>query len=390
MFKVLDHPFGAVSCFLLSYVQLILRLLLSLSFYLFATSHILAVAGQDVVNGQVLTQGFAILDSPQPDSTLNAGSNADIAIQVPSLTNAVTALDLLEVYLVSSVTQTNITVSSGPQLLTQEPGSDVKHIHWSVPTCLQNGPYNLTLYETSHSNGASYFAITPVPVQVNGNGGNSGSCNATMNPLQEQPQLSSPPPPDVIRGLSNTPSASPSSLTTSTVPPNATLATPSATATDSIVTPAPSGGVITVTAGNGDITIGISDLPGTIVVEPSGGAPPETSVTDASSGFITIFKTVAPTATATLTEVISEPVTITLEETYVSTSTAPGATLEFTVTQTVLSTMELVTTQVTSPQQVGLLPVNSGWAVALPPALLLHWTTITSAFLYVFWSIYAL
>ena len=90
---------------------------------------------------------------------------------------------------------------------------------------------------------------------------------------------------------------------------------------------------MTVGDGDGKITIPLSDLPGTIVVEPSGGAPPEANTTATeSSGFITIFKTVTPTATATLTQIISQPVTVTLEETFVSTITAPEETREITVT----------------------------------------------------------
>ena len=119
------------------------------------------------------------------------------------------------------------------------------------------------------------------------------------------------------------PSASASASATATPPPNSTLT--------SGTTEATGGGIITVTASDGEITIPLSNLPGTIVVEPSGGAPPDNSST-ASSGFITIFKTVAPTATATLTEIISEPITVTLEETFVSTFTAPGQTVELTFT----------------------------------------------------------
>ncbi|KAI9057097.1 hypothetical protein FKP32DRAFT_1762690 [Trametes sanguinea] len=384
MFKVLDHPHGAIHCLLYFYLQLFPRLLLSFSVCLFATSRLLAVAAQDVVNGQIITQGVSILDSPQPNSALNTGSNTGIAIEIPPGTNPALVLDLLEIYLVSSDAQVNLTVSSGPQLLSQEPGSDVKHIQWPVPTCLQTGLYNLTLYETSHANGAGFFAITPIPVQIRNGGNVSDTCGTGVNGLQEQPQPSNPPPADLIHGSSSSLLSGSGASASSTPSPSGSVATSSPAITGTVLTPPSGGGVITVTAGDGDITIGISDLPGTIVVEPSGGAPSDTN--QASTGFITIFKTVAPTATATLTEVISLPVTITLEETYVSTSTAPGTTMEFTVTQTILSTTELVTTQVSSPQQVGLLPVNSGKAALLPSSLLLHWTISTIAFLYVLLS----
>ncbi|KAI0335403.1 hypothetical protein GY45DRAFT_1366973 [Cubamyces sp. BRFM 1775] len=370
MFKVLDHPHGATSSSLYTDVSVIPRLLLSLVFYSFAiaASGILAVAAQDVVNGQVLTQGFSVLDSPQPNFVLNAGSSSEVAIQVPSLTNATFGLDSLEVYLVSSDPQMNITISSGPQALTQEPGSDVKHIRWNVPTCLQSGSYNLTLYEASHFNDASFFAITPIPVQVRNSGNVSSSCDLPVNPLQSQPQPSNPPPSNLTRGYAS--GGTPSTATTTSSAPG------------SVLTPPPGGGIITVTAGDGDITIGISDLPGTIVVEPSGGAPSETTTTDAAGGVTTVFETIAPTATATFTQIVSQPVTITFEETYVSTLTAPGTTLEFTVTQTVLSTTELVSTQVSSPEQAGLLPVNSASRTMLSTSLLLHWTLLAVALAY--------
>ncbi len=160
----------------------------------------------------------------------------------------------------------------------------------------------------------------PVPVEVQNNDVRDDACTSALNVLQEQPQASSPPPIALIPGR---------------VPSNSSAA-PSGTATDTATataTPAPTGGqVITVTVGDGEITIPLTNLPGTIVVEPSGGAPPDPMPTDMSSGFTTIFKTVAPTATETLTEIISQPITVTFEETFVSTITGPGQTEEFTVT----------------------------------------------------------
>ncbi|KAI0651733.1 hypothetical protein C8Q79DRAFT_55099 [Trametes meyenii] len=327
--QVLVHPLSA---------PLVYRLLASFFVYLFASSHVLSVAAQSGgVNGQ--TQGLSIVDNPQPNAVINAGSNTDVSIEVFATANASLGVDSLEVYLVSSQAQKNITVSSGPQLLTQEPGSTVKHIHFTVPSCLQTGAYNLTVYEASHFVANHYFAITPIPIQVRNNGNVSDSCNATLNALQVQPQPSSPPPSDLLPGGGG--SSGSSGFSASSTSSAAITGTASANGNSSATTTtlAPSttshGEIITVTAGDGDITIPISDLPGTIVVEPSGGAPTETMTLDETSGFITIFKTVTPTATATLTEIISQPVTITLEETYISTSVAPGTTVQFTANDTV-------------------------------------------------------
>ncbi|KAH9857897.1 hypothetical protein C2E23DRAFT_152952 [Lenzites betulinus] len=385
MLKVLDHPLGARSATFQPLFRIISWLLLSFAFYLSVASCILPVAALDVLSRRDLTQGLAVLDSPQPDAVLNAGSASDVSIDVSAASGTTAGIDLLEVYLVSATQQKNLTVSSGPQLLSQEPGSTVKHIHWTVPTCLQTGAFNLTLYETSHINGSSFFAITPIPVQVRNTGNVSESCDVSENTLQSQPQLSSPPPAESVTNGTDTAGTDSVNATASvtTAPANATASASttiaSTNATDSAITPTPtatdvpqststsSGNIITVTAGDGDITIDISGLPGTIVVEPSGGAPPDSTVTS-SMGFITIFKTVAPTATATLTEVITAPVTLTLEE-----------------TQTILSTTQVVATQVSSPQQAGLLPISSGSTVLHPSTIRLHWMLLVSALLYVLW-----
>ncbi|KAI0778063.1 hypothetical protein BD413DRAFT_98379 [Trametes elegans] len=415
MSKVLVHPHGSRPRSARLYSCALARLLLSLFVLFLATSGILIVAAEGTGDGSSASQSVSRVETPTSNSVLHAGSETDISIDVHmvSASNATLGIDFLELYLVSSGAQKNLTVSSGPGLLTQEPGSDVKHIHFTVPTCLQTGVYNLTAYETSHFNNASYFAIIPIPVQIQNEGNVTDPCNATLNAYQAGPQPSNPLPanvlPDRTGSIGNTtPSASPGSSTTdassteSSIPPstNTGTATVNGTTTassdsapsSSLPTPPPSGGgIITVTAGDGEITIPLSSLPGTIVVEPSGGAPSET-VNATGSGFTTIFRTVAPTATATLTQIISAPVTITLEETSVSTSTAPGTTEEFTVTQTVLSTTAIVTTQVitaTSPQQVGLLPINSGTPTLIPALICSQWTLAGFAFMYVVWPLFS-
>lgn len=158
----------------------------------------------------------------------------------------------------------------------------------------------------------------PVEVQSNDDGDGDSACTSALNVLQAQPQPSSPPPVDLIPGrVPSSGSAVSSGTATNTGTATATLK--------------PTGGqVITVTAGDGEITIPLTDLPGTIVVEPSGGVPPDPTSIDMSSGFTTVFKTVAPTAT--VTEIISQPITVTFEETFVSTITGHGQTEEFTVT----------------------------------------------------------
>ncbi|KAH9946167.1 uncharacterized protein BXZ73DRAFT_37760 [Epithele typhae] len=161
-------------------------------------------SAQTLVNGQIFTNGLAIVDAPAPNSPLHAGSATPIAIDisgdghldqrasVPG-SGASTRFDSLELYLVSYATKLNLTVSSGPGLLEQEQGSTVKHLSFNVSSCVPAGDYNLTLYEGSHIDGAAYFSITPYPVTVM-NDRPSDACTDDTNALQAFPQQSSPPP----------------------------------------------------------------------------------------------------------------------------------------------------------------------------------------------------
>jgi hypothetical protein len=137
---------------------------------------ILALCGQfaraqAVVHGQTYTQGLAILDSPQTDryvscyswphrsgaqcicSTLEVGSTISLAIETTgngvlpvdaSLPNSTqpTHMTLLEVYLISQQTSTNLTICAGIGLLANESGS-VKHAQLVLPSCVAPGAYNV-------------------------------------------------------------------------------------------------------------------------------------------------------------------------------------------------------------------------------------------------------
>ncbi|KAI0735299.1 hypothetical protein C8Q76DRAFT_791866 [Earliella scabrosa] len=400
MLMVLVHPHGALSPGLSRpLIQLLPRLLLSCLFCLLAASF-------PAANAQDPPAGLTVLASPAPNTVLKAGDFLNLAIDVNAGNSQGWAYNSVEIYIVSDRTNTNVSVAGGPQLLAQEPGSTVKHVQWPIATCLVTGDYNLTIYESTTFDGTGYFAIMPIPVQVQNDRRVDPFCSSRVNPLQTQPQPSNPPPASLIPQPFNSPgpseSVSPSEPAASG-DPGATESEPAASTLDasasatpppdsSLTSSAPEqtgGGIITVTAGDGDITIPLSELPGTIVVEPSGGLPADPSATEErTSGFITITRTVAPTAT--LTEVISEPVTITVEETFVSTITAPEETREITVTQTLLSTIQLVASQPASPQQAGLLPVNA--AVSATPlfAVSMFWALSASTVLYVLRPVLAL
>ncbi|KAI0637035.1 hypothetical protein C8Q77DRAFT_542597 [Trametes polyzona] len=159
---------------------------------------------QTLVNGQVFTNGLAIVDAPAPNSPMHAGSVTQVAIDISGDgkldqsasipgSDKSTRFDSLEIYLVSYQTKLNLTVSSGPGLLTQEQGSTVKHFDFNVSTCIPAGSYNLTFYEASHINNEPFFSITPLPVTVM-NEHPTGACTNGTNALQDFPQPSSPPP----------------------------------------------------------------------------------------------------------------------------------------------------------------------------------------------------
>ncbi|TBU32429.1 hypothetical protein BD311DRAFT_715100 [Dichomitus squalens] len=162
------------------------------------------VHAQTLVNGQVFTNGLAIVDAPAPGSPMHAGSVTQVAIDISGDghldqsasipgSGKSTRFDSLEIYLVSYQTKQNITVSNGTELLTQEQGSTVKHWNFNVSTCIPAGNYNLTFYEASHIDNQPYFAITAYPVTVQ-NDNPSGACTNGTNALQDFPQASSPPP----------------------------------------------------------------------------------------------------------------------------------------------------------------------------------------------------
>ncbi|EGN98755.1 hypothetical protein SERLA73DRAFT_181388 [Serpula lacrymans var. lacrymans S7.3] len=147
---------------------------------------------QVYINGQFITKALAIIDSPAPNSQIQAGSSSQIAIEVDGDGNLTSAMQLqeLQIYLISYANQINMTVSDSPSILTQEAGSTVKHVNWTVPSCLPAGSYNLTFYENSIIKGQSYYSITPLPIDITSS--SSSQCTSD-NQLITTPQASSPP-----------------------------------------------------------------------------------------------------------------------------------------------------------------------------------------------------
>jgi len=155
-------------------------------------------------NGQFFTKGLVISDAPAPGSPQHAGSNIVIALDLSgdgvipqdafsSSSNSLTHYISLNIFLTSS--NLNLTVSNGSVLLSQEPGSTVKHLNWPIPTCVPSGSYNLTYYETSLINSKEFYSVTPLPITMqNANPSSDNSqCSVILNAVLPQPQPDSAP-----------------------------------------------------------------------------------------------------------------------------------------------------------------------------------------------------
>ncbi|CAE6511374.1 unnamed protein product [Rhizoctonia solani] len=166
----------------------------------------LTLVSAQLVNGQFYTSGLAISNAPAPSSQYSTGGTISVSVDVsgngrlptsasvPGSTLP-TAFISLNIFLISSQTKTNITVTSGSQFLEGESGSTVKHLNFAIPSCLKTGDYNYTYYEVSRINEVIYFSITPIPIFILNNQSPPGdeSCDGSTEP-EAQPQPSSPPP----------------------------------------------------------------------------------------------------------------------------------------------------------------------------------------------------
>ncbi|KAK0456207.1 hypothetical protein EV421DRAFT_1895459 [Armillaria borealis] len=181
---------------------------------LFALMHL-----QCAEAGQYFTSGLSIINSPSPNSPGHAGSTLPISIDVSEdgKLSDDSFFSLLEIYLVSSETNINLTVVSGTDFLSQESGS-VRHENFMIPTCIEAGNYNLTFYETSQIEGKPFFIITPIPLPIENSSPSGSACTDGLNTLQDQPQVfSAPPEGSLSAGETSDSSVAASSLSTITV-----------------------------------------------------------------------------------------------------------------------------------------------------------------------------
>ncbi|KAH8100623.1 hypothetical protein BXZ70DRAFT_938076 [Cristinia sonorae] len=361
---------------MLSFVSMILSTVMPLVGIIWL-SLLTAVSAQVVQNGQVFTNGLAIVDAPQPNTIVHAGSNINLAVEVSgngklslptSLPSAASpnTFAALEFYLVSSQTTLNLTVVSGTDMLLQEPGSTVKHLDWSLPKCIPSGSYNLTAYETSVIGGIPRFSITSIPLQVE-NPSPSGDCTSLSNILQTQPQPAN----QLNQSPWLDPGFNPTAPISSSTPGQLSFVAPTPTPTFSVpgvitmtiwsteewpLSMVPSGMFTTVYLGPSAPTPSIitTDITTTLGLNPAFTYPG--GIAAMRSGATTVIRstvTVTPTPT---------PVTVIFVsmQTITTTTTAPGRTVIFTTTaMTAVSSMTaFVEPNVNDPNS-RFLPVNT-------------------------------
>lgn len=185
-------------------------------------------------NGQIFTPGFAVVDSPQPGTPLGGGwfapycpleldadryaEQIEIALDVTA--NGILALNVADdspsrinnitIFMYSYTTGRNFTVSNGTAtngtvgvIMDQEPGSTVKHVKWTWPSCLAGdgqpttadsarGNYNISIRQNFRLNNTDFYTIFDLPISVTNSIENSTArpdCSSLQNPLLTPDQI---------------------------------------------------------------------------------------------------------------------------------------------------------------------------------------------------------
>ncbi|GKZ44866.1 hypothetical protein AbraIFM66951_007194 [Aspergillus brasiliensis] len=143
-----------------------------------------------IINGQIYTPGLAIIDAPQPYTPLG-GDTLQVAIDISgngqlssSSSNKETEFHTLTLFLTSTTTQKNLTISNGTTpnanntyvgpVLDLEPSSTVKHVNWIWPACFvgsggdkaPRGDYNVSVHQGFRWEGTDYYTVFELPVSV--------------------------------------------------------------------------------------------------------------------------------------------------------------------------------------------------------------------------------
>lgn len=134
------------------------------------------------------------------DGVLPLNVASDSPSNIHNITMFMYSYDTGRNFTMSNGTVTNATV--GP-IMTQEPGSTVKHVKWTWPSCLagdgqpstadsDRGIYNISIRQNFRLNGTDYYTIFDLPISVTNSIDNSTSrpdCDAVNNPLLTPEQI---------------------------------------------------------------------------------------------------------------------------------------------------------------------------------------------------------
>lgn len=128
----------------------------------------------------------------------------DLASDSPSLIHNIT------IFMYSYDTGRNFTISNGTAangtygpIMQQEPGSTVKHVKWTWPSCLAGdgqpttadsprGVYNISIRQNFRMNDTDYYTIFDLPISVTNSIENSTSrpsCESLENPVLTPEQI---------------------------------------------------------------------------------------------------------------------------------------------------------------------------------------------------------
>ncbi|KAF2478205.1 uncharacterized protein BDR25DRAFT_276031 [Lindgomyces ingoldianus] len=147
----------------------------------------------NIVNGQILTPGLAILDAPQPFTpmggdflhiAIDVSGNGKLPVPPRAIDDPLTQFFNITLFLTSNVllknfTISNITTSTPPfaNIMDQESGQTVKHINFEWPDCLvgdgkedigttARGEYNISIHQNFRLNGSDHYSIFNLPISV--------------------------------------------------------------------------------------------------------------------------------------------------------------------------------------------------------------------------------
>lgn len=138
------------------------------------------------------------------DVTANGILSLDAATDSPSRINNIT------IFMYSYTTGRNFTVSNGTAangtvgvIMAQEPGSTVKHVKWTWPSCLAGdgqpttadsarGIYNISIRQNFRLNNTDHYTVFDLPISVTNSIDNSTArpdCDSLQNPIMTPDQI---------------------------------------------------------------------------------------------------------------------------------------------------------------------------------------------------------